>query len=703
MLYGSSLEDSAPFEVTLNSNWIPMDGQTRVTIFNNSYMTLPSNPDGIMYNQFYSEHIEGVDRTEIIYFSNNYVENILDNIYAVLDTYLQPNTQLFIENNYFVNVSGLFGALQMTDSGYATVINNTYINSTNFGFGIIEFNNVDGAKIDGFYIDNIIATGDDSQNLFYAMMTETSILMMNDIVVTNSEINSQKMIYWDTFVLNFILTNSNFKNLTVSSGVSLINLDSTTILNLDNINFSNIIGDSTDSVDSYAILLSRLSLAGTKNSTIKGLSLTNSLIGLFYFYSISDSPPESRLLSIDDITISNWDFYSFYNLIAFGGIITSEDFQIMISDISYQNISFYFNGNLLYYQSQMLNQIIINNLFARNISGGSISVEAFDKNNLELSASIRCVNITTDSINAGYSSFILMNEGGFLDIINSSFQKIMSYESGSVLSAGYQKSITNIYNSTFQYNSAINAGVFQVKSESVVKIYNSTITNNFALEGGVSIASTNGYFEIYNTTIFNNYALSVSTIEVFDVATSPIISGCNINNNVIMQSSTLFNEIKTSWSKLWFLQNSFKELIISMESTLSLIASRYSIQLISGQLSIQDNSIIENQSLIIQSFSSILNIKSSLFQNITFSDSSIVVINSNWTIQNSSANSISVSEQNSNSFLSVSFGSTMVISNFTFESSTASLITSDTSTLTVNKLNITNVQWFYYLVSLSQR
>ena len=680
-----------------------MDGQTRIAIFNNSYMTLPSNPDGIMYNQFYSEHIEGVDRTEVIYFSNNYVENILDNIYAVLDTYLQPNTQLFIENNYFVNVSGLFGALQMTDSGYATVINNTYINSTNFGFGIIEFNNVDGAKIDGFYIDNVIATGDDSQNLFYAMMTETSILMMNDIVVTNSKINNQKMIYWDTFVLNFILTNSNFKNLTISSGVSLINLDSTTILNLDNINFSNIMGDSTDSVDSYAILLSRLSLAGIENSTIKRLSLTNSLIGLFYFYSISDSPPESRLLSIDDITISNWDFYSFYNLIAFGGIITSEDFQIMISEISYQNISFYFSGNLLYYQSQMINQILINNLFARNISGGSISVEAFDKNNLELSASIRCVNITTDSINAGYSSFILINEGGFLDIINSNFQKIMSYESGSVLSAGYQKSTTNIYNSTFQYNSAINAGVFQVKSESVVKIYNSTIKNNFALEGGVSIASTNGYFEIYNTTIFENYALSVSTIEVFDVATSPIISGCYINNNVIMQSSTLFNEIKTSWSKLWFLQNSFKELIISMESTLSLIASRYSIQLISGQLSIQDNSIIENQSLVIQSFSSILTIKSSLFQNITFSDSSIVVINSNWTIQNSSANSISVSEQNSNSFLSVSFGSTMVISNFTFESSTASLITSDTSTLTVDKLNITNVQWFYYLVSLSQR
>ena len=228
-----------------------MDGRTRITIFNSSYMTLPSNPDAIMYNQFYSEHIEGSDRTEIIHFSNNYIENIVDNIYAVLDTYLQPNTQLFIDSNYFVSVSGLFGGLQMSDSGYATVTNNTYINSTNFGFAIIEFNNVDGALIDGFYIDNVISTGDNSQNLIYALLTETSELTLNNIIISNSKINSQKMIFCDTFILNFILTNSIFKNITVTSGVSLINVDSSTILNFDNLTFSDVHGDSSNSISSY--------------------------------------------------------------------------------------------------------------------------------------------------------------------------------------------------------------------------------------------------------------------------------------------------------------------------------------------------------------------------------------------------------------------------------------------------------------------
>ena len=282
-----------------------MDGKTRITIFNSSYMTLPSNPDAIMYNQFYFEHIEGSDRTELIYFSNNYIENIVDNIYAVLDTYLQPNTQLFIDSNYFVSVSGLFGGLQMSDSGYATVTNNTYINSTNFGFAIVEFNNVDGALIDGLYIDNVIATGDNSENLIYALLTETSELTLNNIVISNSEVNSQKMIYLDTFVLKFILTNSIFVNITVISGVSFINVDSSTFLNFDNLTFSEVHGDSNDSVNSYGVLLTNLDLSWDQNSTITNIKMNNSLIGFLSFYSISNTQPDTRLLLINNVEYLN--------------------------------------------------------------------------------------------------------------------------------------------------------------------------------------------------------------------------------------------------------------------------------------------------------------------------------------------------------------------------------------------------------------
>ena len=680
-----------------------MDGRTRITIFNSSYMTLPSNPDAIMYNQFYLEYTAGSDRTEIIHFSNNYIENIVDNIYAVLDTYLQPNTQLFIDSNYFVSVSGLFGSLQMSDSGYATVTNNTYINSTNFGFAIIELNNVDGALIDGFYIDNVITTGDNSQNLIYALLRETSELTLNNIIISNSKVNSQKMIFCNTFILNFILTNSIFKNITVTSGVSLINVDSSTIFKFDNVTFSEVHGNSSNSISSYWVLLTNFDLSGNRNSTITNIKISNSLIGFLFFNSISNSPPDTRLLLIKNVEYLNWNFLSKYDLIVFGGIVTSENFQIQLSNISFQNMSFYFGGNLIYFESQMVNQIVMSDSYATNVTGGSILIEAFNKNNLVLPASVRLINFTTNEINALYSSFILINEGGYLDILNSNFQNVMSYESGSVISAGYQKSTTNIYNSTFKYNSAINAGVFSIQSESVVKIFNSKIYSNFAKFGGVLIASTNGYFELYNTTIYQNYALSVSTIEIFDVATLPIISACNINNNTIMTMNELISEINNNWSKLWFLQGNFKRMIISMESTLSLIISNYWVQLISGSLSLQDNTIIENQGLVIQSFSSILNVQNTVFQNISVTDSSIVIINSNSTIKNSSASLIVKNVQNSNSFLSISFGSIITLSNFTYKSSTSSFITIDSSTLNADQLGISNVSWYYYFMSSSQR
>ena len=282
-----------------------MDGRTRITTVSNSYMTLPSNPDAIMYNQFYSEFIEGSDRTEIIYFSNNYIENIVDNIYAVMETYLQPNTQLFIDSNYFISVSGLFGGFLISDSGYTSVTNNTYINSTNFGFAIIEFNNVDGALIDGLYIDNVVATGDNSENVIYALLTETSELTLNNIAISNSEINSQKLIYLDTFIQSFILTNSIFKNITVTSGISLINIDSSITLNFNNITFSDVHGDSSNSVNSYGVLLTNLDLSGDQNSTISNIKMSNSLIGFLGFYSISNSPPDTRLFSIDNVEYLN--------------------------------------------------------------------------------------------------------------------------------------------------------------------------------------------------------------------------------------------------------------------------------------------------------------------------------------------------------------------------------------------------------------
>ena len=393
------------------------------------------------------------------------------------------------------------------------------------------------------YFNNIVATGGKYDNVLYIRAIEGASLLIDGLVVKDSLINAPKLIYWDTIISKFTLINSSFTNLTINSQNSLINIDSTNILSFSNLNFSQIKGSTEDSVDISALLINNYILDGSENSMISNINIDNSKMGLLNFYSVSGSPSNYKLFSISDLVYSNWDFYNGYNLIAFNAIETTLDFRIQLKSIAFLNISFYFSGNLIYMKSQIPGQLIISDSSATNVTGGSIWIEAFNKQNYDLNANMKLLNFTTKNVNSKYSSFLMVNEGSNLEIRNSNFNYVMSYESGSVLTAGYQKSTTSIYDSFFQYNSANDGGVFNIESESIVKIYNSTISNNFAFEGGVIKASTNGYFELYNTTITQNYALSIPIAELIDVVSSPIINNWFIHNNSIISSKSISDEI----------------------------------------------------------------------------------------------------------------------------------------------------------------
>ena len=189
-------------------------------------------------------------------------------------------------------------------------------------------------------------------------------------------------------------------------------------------------------------------------------------------------------------------------------------------------------------------------------------------------------------------------------------------------------------NSIFQFNSASSGGIFNIHSESLVKIYNCTILNNFALEGGVFKVDINGLFQIYNSTISQNYALSVSIAEMTDIALSSIISSSYIYDNVVISDQEVLNEINKNCSNLWYLQNNFKSYLNEVLPTLSLIKSEYCIQLISAMIQIENNTKFENQSSILEIFSSTLMIENSSFRSITPNSFCIKVTGSNVTFQN---------------------------------------------------------------------
>ena len=93
-----------------------------------------------------------------------------------------------------------------------------------------------------------------------------------------------------------------------------------------------------------------------------------------------------------------------------------------------------------------------------------------------------------------------------------------------MLFAGYQKAVAEIYDTTFENNTSIQGGVFQIEFESVVKLYNCNLVNNFAVEAGVVRVNKDGHFEFTNVVIRENNAISMSVAELFDTATPSI---CN--------------------------------------------------------------------------------------------------------------------------------------------------------------------------------
>ena len=206
-IYGSATEDVAPVEITLNSECIPQDGLTRIVSIKNTYMSLPENVDGDLFVQFYADYIEGSNRNEIMIYENNYHENIVDSIYAMFDVYLQPNTEIRFINNTFNNVSGLYGGAYIYNTGNITMEGNTYINSTNFGFGLASFEETASVTIDGYHIENVISSGTSDEYMFYVYLVEGSDLTVSGFNLTNTEVNLQSLIYLDGPVNKVTISN----------------------------------------------------------------------------------------------------------------------------------------------------------------------------------------------------------------------------------------------------------------------------------------------------------------------------------------------------------------------------------------------------------------------------------------------------------------------------------------------------------------
>jgi hypothetical protein len=278
------------------------------------------------------------------------------------------------------------------------------------------------------------------------------------------------------------------------------------------------------------------------------------------------------------------------------GIQSSEPFQMVFDSIMFTNVSFATKGYLFSLKQHLVSQVVISNSYFTNIQKGSILVEANDKQLISQPTQVKITNSVFDNINQEYTSLLQINEGGRLEIQNSTFTNVYWYEEAPVIFAGFQKAQVTITDSAFRNNAAVQGGLFIIESESSIKWTNCTMENNFALVDAILQTQNNGYFEFYNSTLAKNYAIVTPIGEVFDGSIASIISNCSINSNIAIEKSQLISELTTSWTILCFLSQNFKEFVLSNQNLIPLSSSNLLMQIISTPLEIVAETKISEQS-----------------------------------------------------------------------------------------------------------
>ena len=286
------------------------------------------------------------------------------------------------------------------------------------------FEGTETVTLDGIHIENVVATGTPVDYFFYINLVEGSDFILNRLNFTNNEVNVQPMVYLDLPLNKVSISNSVFKNVKVGSDTAMFMLTKLNIVYIDNLEFINVQSSSDTDNDNSMIDIRTLSLASSENSVIKNIDVSNSITNLFTLGGVSDVPPEARILTISNVTYSNSNFINPVTLINIEGVQTNEDFKIDANNLQFSTLSFKLGGYLINMQSQMANSFTITDSLASNIIGGSIKVEAFNKQDSSIRAKLALSNFTTEAINAEYGSFMILNEGGELTIDNSNIKNI---------------------------------------------------------------------------------------------------------------------------------------------------------------------------------------------------------------------------------------------------------------------------------------
>ena len=692
-MYSSWADRKATIYYFKDSICQPEDGLLQIWKIDNTTLSLTGHTDS---NRRFNNHVMWLNtnlyRTFEISLSNEKYVNFENPGTVIVHISTNINTRVILRDSVISNVtSELYHLLiRLQLSGSVLVENVLFENITVDGTQLIHFDrSYDNVTFKNITLRNYTDVSSNLEETFLFGDSESTVTLIDGIYATDLYFREKNIITSTTNLDKLQIMNCIFDTINMDSSNYLINTGTLKSLEFMNNTISNLEINDNSSTEGTILYISSLDLQSEANTFIDNVAVDNAKTSLLSFGTFVNSPPSYKYVNITNVNFTNTNFDIGVALISTEGIELEVDVRINLSGLMFSNITFLAEGTLIESKQQLSSYLTITDSQFINLDTAILKIESSNTLNSDLSTLVQINNTLFDNISNQFHSFININEGGWLEINNCSFTNIVSYQNGAVISSGFRQTTTLITDTHFTNNTAIQGGVFSIQDESVIKCYNCIFTNNFAPASGVIRVAENGYFEIYNSQIYNNFASQNPISELFDSAITSIIDSTSIYNNTALSHAQILSEFTSSCENLCFIPETYKTFTLESSSNYFSVQSNYLFALISGSISIQNNSKIMHQSSILNLFLSTAKIENATIQSITAVESVIKAANSVIFVNDTKFDMID--NNLAHDLMFITLDSELYVDNVTLLDSNSNFVNARTTLIRLSNVSLSNV------------
>ena len=265
------------------------------------------------------------------------------------------------------------------------------------------------------------------------------------------------------------ISNIKLDNIYLSGDTSFLKVKTVASLIINQVTVIDTGPESSDDVENILIDLTEISSSVNGAYQISNIVANQSQITLVSISNSNQVKTISQSIAISNILYTN-GYYEFANdIISTGTITSSGQFYVSFTNLTFSDIVFVRNANLLNFKHQSPNEFLVKDMTVSNVTAAGVLIQAFDVFMTNRPVKVKFQNLLATGINSEFKSFIQLQTGADIQIVDSSFEYMSTLESGAVIKAGSSKAIANIYDSSFTNNTAVEAPVFVTEKESVVR------------------------------------------------------------------------------------------------------------------------------------------------------------------------------------------------------------------------------------------